>query len=642
MKNREFSPIFQIIDNVFINIKESILNIKHKLFYLIGIFFILITIVIILGAKADILLMIPFAMLSLIFGYLIYDEGLYYRKKQERVVLSEKKSGPRSELEEIIKSGDTKKAEHYINNRILEGSKRKDMFLANMSHEIRTPLNGILGFTQLLKDSHLTDEQREFVSIIDKSSENLLIIVNDILDLSKIQDSKVELENIEFDPFQVFETAVDTYVAKADEKNISLTLFIDPEIETLFLGDPTKLTQVLINLISNAIKFTPVDGQIAVRIEREMRKRPLQENRSNLIRFSVKDSGVGVSVDQQENIFKAFSQEDISTTRKFGGTGLGLTISSKFVKAMGGELKIDSIEDRGALFYFVLDVEKGKKIDRDRVKTTAAYLCSGKESKKEELFVVKKYIESTGSIFKPYKSFAEFEKNYLDDKVQLIFSDYENLKNLKSIEDKNLHIVSILPHSKIKEKAIAERAAGLSDIVIFNPLTFEKTRKALRSSMVQEGTPLKQREIVKEQQVDILFESLTILVAEDNMINQKLIERTLENMGATVFLVENGKEALEARQINRYDIIFMDVEMPIMGGIESMKAIKRFESEHNKPKIPIIALTANNLKGDKERLMEEGMDGFLSKPINLMGIREVLGSYFPEKIKRNTSSGLLE
>ena len=126
------------------------------------------------------------------------------------------------------------------------------------------------------------------------------------------------------------------------------------------------------------------------------------------------------------------------------------------------------------------------------------------------------------------------------------------------------------------------------------------------------------------------------------MINQKLIERTLENMGATVFLVENGKEALEARQINRYDIIFMDVEMPIMGGIESMKAIKRFESEHNKPKIPIIALTANNLKGDKERLMEEGMDGFLSKPINLMGIREVLGSYFPEKIKRNTSSGLLE
>ncbi len=613
-------------------------TLKH--YTLIGVIFVLVIIFAILGMKPDLIWMISFGILLAVIGYFVYDAVMHFKDREQEAdiveidieeVEAEQTTQVESELGAIIQSGDVDKAEAYINHRILEGSKKKDMFLANMSHEIRTPLNGILGFTDLLKNSQLTDEQREFISIIDKSSDNLLVIVNDILDLAKIQDDKVELERIEFDPFEVFETAVDTYAAKADEKNITLTLYVDPTISAFFLGDPTKLTQVVINLISNAIKFTPDNGQILVSIEKIT-----DIHKDNPILFSVRDSGVGVSEDQQENIFKAFSQEDISTTRKFGGTGLGLTISSKFVKAMGGELRINSKEGKGSTFYFILDVAQGKVLEAEKLDTRVAYLHSAAESQKEELYVAERYVEGSGSEFVTYRNFEEFEDNYLDDGIKLLFADLGNLENLKKIEDKKLHIASILPHSRMKDRAIIKTANEVSDIVVFNPLTPEKVRKTLRSSLELDSAPKKRGVVEKEEQA-FAFKNLTILVAEDNAINQKLIERTLENMGASVVLVGNGEEALEARQKNDYDIIFMDVEMPVMGGVESMKAIKKFETRFNQPVIPIIALTANNLKGDKERLIGEGMDGFLAKPINLTEIREVLKSYFPDKVKSEST-----
>ena len=243
-----------------------------------------------------------------------------------------------------------------------EASEAKSMFLANMSHEIRTPLNGIVGFTELLKDTGLEEEQGEFVEIIEKSSENLLEIINNILDLSKIESSKVEVEDIVFNPIAEFESAVDVYAVRASEKGIDLGFFIDPALETPVKGDPTKLKEVVINLLSNAVKFTGNAGQIYV----DIRKLKSKKKGISRIRFQVKDSGIGVTEEQKSKIFEPFSQADTSTARKYGGTGLGLTISTSFIELMGGKLDLESEVGEGTMFFFTLDFEEAESTNETK------------------------------------------------------------------------------------------------------------------------------------------------------------------------------------------------------------------------------------------------------------------------------------
>jgi len=241
------------------------------------------------------------------------------------------------EIQRLIDSGKVDYIYKFLIQAIKDANQTKDLFLASMSHEIRTPLNGILGFTQLLKDADSKEEREEFISVIEKSSANLLTIVNDILDLSKIKAQKIELEKIEFDPVDSFEAAVESYAAKAAEEQIDFNIFLDPQLPTLLIGDPTKISQVIVNLVSNAIKFTPEYGEVSVRIEK------LSENNDTVeVKFSVSDTGIGLTPEQKEKIFDAFSQADVSTSRKYGGTGLGLSISGKFVELMGGKLKIEN------------------------------------------------------------------------------------------------------------------------------------------------------------------------------------------------------------------------------------------------------------------------------------------------------------
>ena len=237
----------------------------------------------------------------------------------------------------------------------IEANKAKSMFLANMSHEIRTPLNGIVGFTELLKDSGLDEEQDEFVDIIEKSSENLLEIINNILDISKIESNKIEIEDIAFNAIEEFESAVDVYAVRASEKHIDLGCFIDPALEQPIKGDPTKIKEVIINLLSNAVKFTSASGTINI----EIRKRESEQGTTK-ISFEVQDSGIGVNAEQREKIFEAFGQADTSITRRYGGTGLGLTISSKFIDLMGGQLDLHSEPGKGTTFFFTLEFENVK------------------------------------------------------------------------------------------------------------------------------------------------------------------------------------------------------------------------------------------------------------------------------------------
>ncbi len=375
--------------------------------------------------------------------------------------------------------------------------KSTELFLASMSHEIRTPLNGIIGMTEVLDETSLSQEQKEFVSMIRESSNNLRVIVNDVLDVSKLNAGKMELESIPFDLFRKIETSVGIFKPKIEEKEITLKLFTDPMIPRHVIGDPTRLSQVIINLVSNALKFTDKGGKIDVTAEYID-----QENDVVTFKVSVSDSGIGLTQEQQEKIFEAYSQATASTARKSGGTGLGLMISSKIMNAMGTELAVESEEGKGATFFFVITMK----------------------------------VDTQSSI---------------------------------PVEEKEVEVV--------------ENSQNLEDI--------------------------------------------NVLVAEDNPINQKLIKIVLENFGLNVTLTSNGQEAYEARVNDKYDLIFMDIQMPIMGGVESTHSILEYEKENGEAHIPIIALTANALPGDKEKYMSEGMDDYATKPLDVKMIEKLIRQY---------------
>ncbi|MEA2048817.1 MAG: ATP-binding protein [Campylobacterota bacterium] len=528
------------------------------------------------------------------------------------------------ELKVLIDKRDINHIYKFLTNTIKEANEAKDLFLANMSHEIRTPLNGIVGFTQLLKYTEINEEQEEYISVIKNSSDNLLAIVNDILDLSKIKADKIELEHIEFDPVEKFESAVESYAARAAEKRVNFNLFVDPKLPSVVLGDPTKISQVIVNLISNAIKFTNEGGSVDVLIAKVA-----QSEQHTSIEFSVQDTGIGISEEQQKNIFDAFSQADVSTSRKFGGTGLGLAISAKLVNLMGGNLKIKSEEKKGSTFHFTLNMEKVES-DTQRIAPHMEALTVGIVTLDiEEAANINKnlgsYIDYTGASYKFYTQdeLFQIDKESLPD---VIFIDHayhqrkDELERLLSIDTK-----VILMTTGNKKRSI-ETIEEKINRILYKPVNLTKTMKAL--DMVSN----KQASKLEEDKKSITFKNIEVLVAEDNSINQKLIQHVLSGIGLDVTLANNGEEALMLRKANSYDLIFMDIQMPVMGGIDATKAILEYELENNKRHVPIVALTANALSGDREKYLNAGMDNYLSKPFELEKLTLLLQKYFPDKI----------
>ncbi len=500
----------------------------------------------------------------------------------------------------------------------------KSLFLANMSHEIRTPLNGIVGFTSLLKTSDLNSEQEEFVQIIEKSSENLLSVINDILDLSKIESENLEIEEIIFDPFVEFESGIESYGAKASEKNIDLGFYIDPSLSNSLRGDPNKIKQVLVNLISNAVKFTPTDGKIDIRIEKILSSDNRQDEVT--LKFSVKDSGIGVTAEQKDKIFEAFSQADISTNRKFGGTGLGLTISRKLIELMGGKIDLESEKEKGATFFFSLNFQEiiaTNKVDSFENLKVGYYLPERDKMKASDKYV-EQYLLALQSEYHLFNTCDDLLSLSQDEQPDILFIDYDyistdELKQLNALNSK----ISLLTTTRKKDE-IKKLGFDLFK-VIYAPINFSKIKKSL--SDFQNGDKK-----VAAVNCRNSFKDIKALVAEDNIVNQKLVKHTLEGMGIEVAFANNGEEAFTLRCTDIFDIIFMDVQMPVMNGIESTHAILKYEKENNITHIPIVALTANALKGDKERFLAEGMDTYLSKPINLDDIENLLSQYFKENI----------
>ena len=507
----------------------------------------------------------------------------------------------------------------------LQANEAKSLFLANMSHEIRTPLNGIVGFTEILRSTDLTDEQDEFLSIIDKSSENLLSIINNILDLSKIESNKIEIENIVFDAAEEFESAIETYAVAAAEKNIDLNYYMDPTISNKLKGDPTKIKEILINLLSNAIKFTSYGGEINLEIQSVEKS---DENDENLIHFSVQDNGIGMSKDQQSRIFDAFSQADVSVTRKYGGTGLGLTISSQFVELMGGQLELESAKDQGTTFFFTIPLEE---VTSTEANYTHAFtdITIGKyeqdiPSKLDSY--LEKYIEYFGPSVKHFESVGDLKELNDNDVCKNYWIDIDKAKQnildaLSNIERSKLVIIAnVTSRNKIEELSIDQ------ENVIYKPITLTKLKSILTKTADTTPQILEEAEVKKATMFDA-----KVLVTEDNIINQKLITRILEEHGITVDLANNGLESFEKRRNNDYDLLFMDIQMPVMDGIEATHEILDYEEDEEIPHVPIVALTANALKGDRERFMNEGMDEYITKPIETSELLYILNKFLSDK-----------
>jgi len=520
-------------------------------------------------------------------------------------------------LDELIESAREDKL------RAVESNEAKSLFLANMSHEIRTPMNGIIGFTELLKATDATEEQQEFINIIEKSSQNLLGIINNILDLSKIESNKVEIEEIPFDCHHEFESAIETFAASAAEKRIDLNYNVDMRISPKLKGDPGKIREVLINLLNNALKFTSAGGAVGLDIQKVDAR-----NGKALVQFKISDTGIGMTAEQVEHIFKPFTQADVDTTRKYGGTGLGLTISKQYVELMGGRIDVESEKEKGSTFLFTLPLEEipvtegilqNKYSDMD----VAQHISDPATSLDQSL---SSYLQFLGADTHTFVATGELKDLLKENTNALVIADAghtpkETLEALEHIDRDQLILVSDISH-----RNIADTFHIRQESVIFRPLTPTKLIRALEAKLTHE----EKAEEAPARVAKTVF-AAKALIAEDNAINQRLIQNILQSMGLEAELANNGQEAVEKRKQGHFDIVFMDIQMPVMDGVEATHAILDYERQNDQTHVPIVALTANALKGDRERFLNEGLDEYVSKPIEMNELLYVLNKFLSDK-----------